>query len=217
MKWLKKEKIGVTKTKSNHDNLEIDDEDDNLINEHPEISNPEDLVHKTTFENYKKAKDWMKSTKKWIASDWYQTKTGRIKKLRCSFLPPNQSCKPCRASAYLFYNEEADNYELFESRTKHDHKFIENKTAGISLVTKEIIHALYSKGVHEPYKIQDHIKKQAVRNPHIEIPTRNQIYNYLSAKRRQRRASKSNYIIILIQIYIYILLYGLFIFYYSNI
>jgi len=195
VKWLKKEKIGGTK-KSKDDNLEIDDEP--MINEHPEIANPEDLVHKTTFDNYKEAKYWIKSTKKWISSEWYQTKTGRIKKLRCSMEPPNPSCKPCPACAYLFYNEEEDNYELFESRTKHDHKFIENRTAGISLATKEIIHALYSKGVHEPYKVQEYIRKQAVRNPRIEIPTRNQIYNYLCAKRRQRRASKSNYIFILL-------------------
>ena len=123
-----------------------------VYNNKPNVTRPDGLIHKKTFKYYKDAGDWMRVSKKWIESEWYETQTGKIKKLRCTTTPLDPETPPCPACAYLFYNEHSDCYELFESKEKHYHNFnyktdiskINNKQLGITKADDVIYQKTFS-------------------------------------------------------------------------
>lgn len=138
-------------------------------------------MHKKTFNSLVEANNWLNLLKKWKLSEWQQAETGLIMKFRCVIT--NTSL--CRVSAYLFFNEQADIYEFFESKRQHYHTV----KWGICWETKVVINDLLANGVTKPKKILQNIGKQRLRDPKIVLPTKVQLANYLN------QMSKSKHII----------------------
>ena len=164
----------------------------NINNENFDITKSDDFTRKATFNFYKDVTSWLKSSKKWIASDWHKTDSGMIRKLRCSTNPVDAEIQRCPASAYLFYNKQSNCYEFFESKKKHNHDSNYKMKFGISSTTRKAIKELNDKGVTFPILIIQILKMQSANNPHIVVPTKTQLNKYLDYKlQRGDRTSKN--------------------------
>lgn len=135
-------------------------------------------VFERTFANPKDAEKFLEDQNTWNVKVCHDTSEGTKKFYRCNqvkFRGPQ-----CAASIYLHFVADSDEVVLYRTDADHDHQSIGNHiNYGICPQTKEEINKLFAL----------HLKPKAILNslrkiPGITVPSKKQLYNYLTDHRR---------------------------------
>ena len=130
------------------------------------------------YENFDEAQKFLQAEKTWTVKFTHMTEEGKKQYYRCNKV--KYRGPQCAAQIYLLFESTSDAVFVYHSGTDHDHENIGTKNDyGISQKTKDQINKLYAL----------HLKPKAIlmrlsEMKNIKVPSKKQLNNYLSDRRR---------------------------------
>lgn len=137
-----------------------------------------DWIFDRKFENFDEAQLFLRAEKTWTVKFTHTTEEGKKQYYRCNKV----KCRgpQCAAQIYLLFESNSDAVFLYRTGSEHDHENIGTKSDyGISQEVKDEINKLYD--LHLKPKA---ILSRLIEMKNIKVPTKKQLNNYLSDRRK---------------------------------